>query len=94
MPGFPQFVVPPPVGQKQHCDDEGRTVEHQNHHRSHNWSLLSKTEYKREYNMGYQRIMKCDVHGQTRLGKIDFAKQLCQGGPAMQRFSGIFSQLL
>jgi hypothetical protein len=34
------------------------------------------------------------VHDRTSLGKIDFAKQFCQGGPIMQRFSSIFSQLL
>jgi hypothetical protein len=38
--------------------------------------------------------MKCDGHGRTQLGKIDFAKPFCQGGPAMLRFSSIFSQLL
>jgi hypothetical protein len=34
------------------------------------------------------------VHDLIPLGKIDFAKQFCQGVPIMQRFSSIFSQLL
>jgi hypothetical protein len=38
--------------------------------------------------------MKCDVHDQIRLGEFDFAKPFRQGGPVMQRFSSIFSQLL
>jgi hypothetical protein len=34
------------------------------------------------------------VHGRTQLGKIDFAKPFCQGGPTMQRLFSIISQLL